>query len=182
MIGNRLFTFASILVTSVCAAPVFALSSDSDQPISLEADRVEIDDSQGISTYTGNVKLKQGSTRISGDKIIIYSGKKGLEKLTAFGKPAIFQQRPDGESRDVTAKAETMEHRVDIQNLVLTGNAMLDKGKDQFSGAKLEYDMKKNIIRASSVKSASGADKKQRVKMVIQPSTLPAQKPASEKK
>jgi lipopolysaccharide export system protein LptA len=38
-----------------------ALSSDREQPINLEADAADIDDLKGISIYTGNVVLTQGS-------------------------------------------------------------------------------------------------------------------------
>lgn len=157
----------------VCLGPTTAtaLSSDASQPIELEADRVEIDEGQGISTYSGNVKLSQGSTKLSGDRIVVKSGRNGLEKLTAYGAPAAFRQRPDGEQQDVVAEANKMEHDVVSQKLTLTDNAKLNKGKERFSGAQLEYDMRKNTIKASSAKSASATGKKQRVQMVIQPKT-----------
>src|SRR3990167_8526722 len=46
----------------------FAERADRDKPIHLEADQVLIDDAQQISTFTGNVKLTQGTMLIRGDK------------------------------------------------------------------------------------------------------------------
>ena len=60
---------------------LMALSSDRSQPIDLEADSADIDDLKGISIYTGNVILTQGSMVIKSSKLTLYTNKdKELEK------------------------------------------------------------------------------------------------------
>src|SRR3989338_10745642 len=61
----------------------FAERADRDKPIHLEADQVLIDDAQQISTFTGNVKLTQGTMLIRGDKIVVTQDKEGFKHGTA---------------------------------------------------------------------------------------------------
>ena len=170
MTWNRLISVTTLLLWLAVPRTLFGLAGDREQPIQLEADRVEIDERRGVSIYSGNVRLIQGSTHISGEKITVNNGKNGLETLVASGAPARFRQLPDGETREVVATAKKMEYQVGKRMLILTGNARLDKGQDQFSGAKLEYDMAKNLIRAKSVDGETGG-KPQRIQMIIQPQT-----------
>ena len=44
--------------------PASALSSDAQQPIQIEADSLVVRDKENTSTYTGNVRLNQGSLKI----------------------------------------------------------------------------------------------------------------------
>ena len=65
---------------------LMALSSDRSQPIDLEADSADIDDLKGISIYTGNVILTQGSMVIKSSKLTLYTNKdRELEKAIAVG-------------------------------------------------------------------------------------------------
>ena len=66
----------------VSAGSVNALQSDSQQPINLTADRAEMDDSKGISTYTGSVKLIQGSLTLTGERLIVETVDGATEMIT----------------------------------------------------------------------------------------------------
>ena len=74
---------------------VYALTSDKNEPILIEADQVQIVEKTGLSTYTGNVKFQQGSIKIEADNIVIYTEKKKFKKAIASGSPAHFTQKPD---------------------------------------------------------------------------------------
>ncbi|MDX1519199.1 MAG: LptA/OstA family protein, partial [Gammaproteobacteria bacterium] len=57
----------------VAIAPVtFALTTDKDQPIEIEADAAELDDRKNVTVYTGNVIVTQGSIRMTGEKMTVY--------------------------------------------------------------------------------------------------------------
>ena len=51
---------------------LWALSSDGEQPIEVEADELEVRDKEKISIYLGNVTLVQGSLEISADRVVIH--------------------------------------------------------------------------------------------------------------
>ena len=48
-----------------------ALESDSQQPLFIEADGADISETTGVSIYTGNVVISQGSIRLSADKVTV---------------------------------------------------------------------------------------------------------------
>ncbi|MEY3041343.1 MAG: hypothetical protein RLZZ174_425, partial [Pseudomonadota bacterium] len=50
-----------LLVLLALASVSHALPEDEQQPIEIEADRAELDDATGTATYSGAVRLDQGS-------------------------------------------------------------------------------------------------------------------------
>lgn len=52
------------------SSTVFAIPSDRNQPISLLADRATYNEKTGITTYTGNVIIEQGTMKLQADSIV----------------------------------------------------------------------------------------------------------------
>ncbi|MCI0400325.1 MAG: lipopolysaccharide transport periplasmic protein LptA [Gammaproteobacteria bacterium] len=155
-----------ICLTSVlgCGASL-ALSGDSDQPIEIEADAAELDDNLGVTVYRGNVVVTQGTLRLNGDTMTVYyTDDQKLKTVFMDGNPACFRQRPDKENMDVKAEALRMEYHAAEKLLVLLQDATVIRGRDRFSGDRIEYDTEKAIVKARKSNSS-----KDRVKMVIQP-------------
>ena len=146
------------------AGSAHALSSDKNQPLNIDADSVEIDDKAGVSVYTGNVTATQGTLVLDADIVTIYSPKRELDKVVAEGNPARYKQRPDNKDEDVRAKAQRMEYYADKEKLILLEGGHLWQGLDEFSGNRIEYDTRRDVVNASM--SSTG---KERVRIVIQP-------------
>ncbi|MCK5698025.1 MAG: lipopolysaccharide transport periplasmic protein LptA [Gammaproteobacteria bacterium] len=150
---------------------VMALANDSKQAINLEADSADIDDLKGISIYSGNVVLTQGSMVIKSTKLTIYYDKnKELEKAVATGhknKLATFKQRPEGKTTDFFARAETMIYYLQKDKIHLLKQAYINQDGDTFSGDKIVYDTKKETVAANSNKS--NRNDGGRVRVTIQP-------------
>jgi len=144
-------------------APAHALSTDKDQPIHVEADSVEIDDRTGISIYQGNVDVKQGSIHLTADKVTVYQKDKRTDRVKAVGRPVHFQQRTD-KGETVKGRAQEVEYSVTGDELVLTGDALLSQGDDNFSSDRIIYDRKNARVKAGA--SAKG---KERVHITITP-------------
>ena len=142
----------------------FALSTDRDQPIELEADRAELDNATGVSTYTGNVVVTQGTMRLEADKLILQTVDGDIESMEATGQPAYFRQRPDGEDQDVEGGGRRIDYRSSDAKVVLTGEAWVNQGKDELRGARIEYD-----IDADRVLASREQEGEQRVRIIIQP-------------
>ena len=53
----------------LAAGQSHALSTDSNQPIRVQADSAELDDGKGVATYRGNVVITQGSLRVTGTSL-----------------------------------------------------------------------------------------------------------------
>jgi lipopolysaccharide export system protein LptA len=144
-------------------APAYALSTDKDQPIHVEADSVEIDDRTGVSIYQGDVDVKQGSIHLTADKVTVYQKERRTERVKAVGRPVRFQQRTD-KGQTVKGRAREVEYHVTGDELVLTGEARLSQGDDNFSSDRIIYDRKN-----ARVKAGASAEGKERVRITISP-------------
>jgi lipopolysaccharide export system protein LptA len=145
----------------------FALSSDREQSILIEADQVDIDDKNGVSSYSGNVQLMQGSIVLKADNILVHTENRTLVRVVASGRPAIFKQTPDGEDTDVEALAHRIEYHALDGKLYLSREATLQQGPNHFTGNQIEYDTQQNFVSAKSDKTSNS-----RVQVVIQPQSL----------
>lgn len=150
---------------------VWALPSDRDQPIEIEADHAQLDDEQGITQYKGKAILTQGSLRIEGDIITFYyDDDKQLTKAVAQGKRATYQQIQKAGEAPIRAKAYTMEYHAKAQKIYLIGKAHVWQTGSEFSGERIEYDIERNIVNASSRTKHSEQPKKgERIHIIIQP-------------
>lgn len=162
-----LLTALVLLAGFAVADPSWALSSDKEQSIHIEADSVNIDEGKGVSTYTGNVTLKQGSIQVWAARIVVHTENRQLVRIIADGQPAKFQQTPDDSDEPVRASAQNVEYNAKESSLLLTKKALFVQGPNQFSGDRIEYDMKTNIVQAKSTE-----EHPERIQVIIKPSTI----------
>jgi len=154
----------SLLLLLQLPSPVLALSSDREQPIYIESDRLDIDEVSGISTYQGNVHYIQGSIIMDADIMVVHSRDGQLHKFEAFGDPAHYQQKLDDKDGDLDAKAKAMEYVASTEKLILRDNVHVVKGKNVFTGNIIEYSTKDEIVSARKAETGE-----ERVKVIIQP-------------
>ncbi|WP_415896734.1 lipopolysaccharide transport periplasmic protein LptA [Neptuniibacter sp. QD57_21] len=148
---------------------VFALPDDQDKPIYITADSASINDTTGITTYKGNVIIKQGSLLIEAAHVDMHRANGDVDKLIAKGSPAHFRQQQEVNGNFTDAWGRHMVYMVNKKELTITQNAKVIQAKDTFTGTKIVYDLNKSIVNAFGSTSANSKDKG-RVNMVIQPS------------
>lgn len=161
---NRLqpLLLATLLVLPLAAQ---ALPEDRQQPIRISADRASMNERTGVTVYTGNVEIIQGSMVIRGAKIVLHRSDAGVQRIISTGSPAQFQQKPSADQPLTKAYGERMDYRVTEQEITITESARVDQGQDTFTGERIVYNMEKAVVNAFGSNSDSG----QRVQMVIQP-------------
>lgn len=170
---NKLINACLLLTGLIIHNHSVALTTDQDQPIEIEADTAELDDQKGVTTYTGNVIVTQGSIRMTGDKMTVYYTKDNdLDTVIMEGRPATYRQLPDKSEDYDEAEALRMEY-YGLKNLIVLINNAVVKQKDvRFSGSRIEYDTEHSQIRARG-QAESGAEKSSgsggRVKITIKP-------------
>jgi len=160
----------SVLLLLLLASPLTrALQSDKDQPMVVDAKEIEMDFRNGSRIYTGKVRAKQGSMKLQADKVELYLKNGSLDKGFAWGKRAVFRQRPDGKDTDVIGKALKIEV-YQTKNLVfLKGKASITQDGSTILGEKIIYNMKtdkmkvlgstKTIVQPGAMKANSGTKK-----------------------
>jgi len=141
----------------------FALSSDREQAINIEADNLNIDDNRNISVYQGNVKMQQGSLHIKAEKIIFhFSTEKELDSLEISGNPATFNQMTDN-NEAVSGSARKIIYSDNQLLLKLSGKANFQSDKDTIESEWITMS-KTNSSRLPVLTVC-----KDRVRMLIQP-------------
>lgn len=153
----------AILLAIFClSANSWALSTDKDQPVSIEADSVDIDETKETAIYQGNVILIQGSINLKAKKVIVYNFQSDNAHIVATGNQVSFSQKPDNSPDLIKGRANKAEYGINSARLELTGKASLVKGKNTFRNDKIIYDREKAVVKAGT--SAKG---KERVKITI---------------
>ncbi len=147
----------------------FAERADHDMPINMEADQVVIDDAHQISTFTGNVRLSQGSLMIRGDKIVVVQDKSGFKRATAYGNTAEFRQRREGTEGYVEGFGERIEYDTQNETVNLYKQARLKRGQDEVRGEHISYSAKTEIFQVEGSEGGLNAATPQRARAVLQP-------------
>jgi lipopolysaccharide export system protein LptA len=158
-------TFFLISLTLLHSFQVLALSTDRDQPLHIESDKLDIDDQKGLSVYQGNVHVRQGSMHFYAEEISIEHPDKTVTKLLAIGQPAQFKQQQDNQE-EVRATAQEIIWLADQDLLFFQKKVHVWQSGHEFRGEKMEYNLKNDSLKAE--KSANGTG---RVHVIIQPDT-----------
>jgi len=141
-----------------------ALPTDRNQPIHVSADKATMDDNSGITTYSGNVEIEQGSLKIKARSVDLHRNNDGVSRILATGNVQ-FQQQASSDKPVTNAYGERMDYQVQRQEITITGDARVVQQKDTFTGQKIVYNLDKSLVNAFSSEDGKG----QRVQMVIQP-------------
>jgi lipopolysaccharide export system protein LptA len=157
----------------------FGEHADRNKPIHLEADQVIMDDAKQISTFTGNVRLSQGTLLLRGDKIVVEQDKEGFKHATAYGHTAEFRQKREGLDQYVEGYGGRIEYDTRTDTLNLYEKARLKRNQDEVSGDHITYSAKTEIFRVDSSAPGSGDVPPQRVRAVLQPKEKEAETPPS---
>ncbi len=180
----KFIAITSALTTGALATNwAHALPDDRSKPIEIQANSAERDAKTGVTTYTGNVDIQQGSIHISASKVVLDSKNNALTEINASGGPATYHQQLTGPDDVVDAQANTIHFDVAKDLITLQGNSSLKQQSGNISGDRIEYDIKTERVRAQAAESGS-ADNNKRITVIIPPAkqTSSDNKTASDKK
>lgn len=158
--------YGLVAVLTLAAPLAVALPEDRSQPIQLEASRGQLDQKTGVSIYEGNVVITQGSMRLTADSVTIHIKDNGFQRMEATGSPANLRYRPTAEKPEIQGVSQRVEYDVAAAKVIMSGGARLTQGQDQFTGERIEYDLKGDVVRAR------GAGDRGRIQFTIQPRAL----------
>ncbi|RLK46269.1 lipopolysaccharide export system protein LptA [Alkalispirillum mobile] len=148
---------AAALVTALTCLVLItgaqARTPDREQPIDLESNRAEIDNVRGISTYTGDVVLTQGSMVITGDRMVVHTreadDRRVLDRIEVDGSPATYEQLPEDQTDKVHAEAPRMEYYSrGPQRIYLLQGAELWQRENRMSGEEIRVNLETQEAQA----------------------------------
>lgn len=141
-----------------------ALPDDRKSPIKVVSDRAEQNEKNGTAIYEGAVIVRQGSIIINADKVTIVTDVEDGDRIVCEGNPAQYQQIINTEDGLVLASANTIKYFLKKERIGLIQDASLEQNGTTITGDKIYYDLRSEIVKASS-----SANTKQRIEMVIPP-------------
>ena len=148
----------------------FAERADRDKPINMEADRVMVDDTNQVSTFEGNVQMRQGTLLIEASKIVIVQDPKGYSQMTATGQLAHLRQKRDDVDEYTEGFGERIEYDSNAEIANFYGQARVKREGDDVRGEHIIYNTKTGIFQVfGSNDKQTGTPTKGRVTIVIQP-------------
>lgn len=119
-------------------------------PITITANSGEWQD--GNMIYTGNVVMISKTLELRGARLELQQsgGKKSPYVITVTGSPATLKHMGQtAQDPVVNGNSKTMVYRSATQNIQLTGNAHLDRAKDELNGEDIKYDVASRRVQAS---------------------------------
>ena len=175
---RRLRSLLKPLVILSLAAGVprlaFSLPEDRDKPITLEAERAQLDQKTGTSVYEGHVVITQGSMQLVADTATIYTKDGAFQRMEAVGKPATWHYKPAVDKEEVHGYSQHVDYDAIKKLVVMTTNARITQGQDEFKGDRVEYDMNTDLVKARAKEGG-------RVQFTIQPKTASQVGPGKKK-
>lgn len=161
---HRLLSLLLLLPLPLAAEQPATAATDKAAPVTIEADRMELNQKLGTSHYQGRVILVQGALRIEAETITLYSVEKKLRRAVAEGSPATLLQQGDEEAGPIRGEAAHMEYLPLARAIELSGQARLWRDGDEFSGEQISYNLEQQLVKASGAPQGDG-----RVRVLLQP-------------
>lgn len=156
--------------------PAHAEKADKEQPIHIDADKIEIDDAKKINKFEGNVVLTQGTLMIKADRIVVTQDAAGNKHAVAYSEshPVYFRQKREGYDQYVEGAGDRAEYDSKTDTVAFFGNAYVKRGQDIVKGNTISYNSNTEFFQSS------GDSRTGRVHAVIQPKKKEEGKAAAE--
>ncbi|SFS03224.1 LptA/OstA family protein [Sphingomonas jatrophae] len=122
------------------AQAVSALKNhNSDGPVDVEADRIEVQDRSDRALFSGNVRVKQGNLNLAAQRLTVaYANASGgnpqIQRLDASGGVVV-------QSPSETATGNIAIYDLNRRLITMLGNVVLTRGANQVKGGRLVMDL-----------------------------------------
>jgi lipopolysaccharide export system protein LptA len=139
----RVLITALALATAILLSPSSALAQFTGQPIGVEADVFEVDDSNRTAQFSGNVIVTQPGFRMTAEIIDLTYGSDGaddIETMVATGNVVIVTD-------DQTAYGERADYDPNTRILILTENVKVDAAQGTVNADSMTVNLENNTSR-----------------------------------
>ena len=155
-----------------------AYQGNTDEPIDIEADVLEVDDNQKQAVFKGNVIARQGAFSLQAKELaVFYTGQpagnvatassaqgdedadNGITRIEAKGKVIVTTED------EQTATSDWANFDVDQQLVTIGGNVVLSQGTNVLRGDRLVIDLKSGKSRFE----VEGRSQDQRIRGLFKP-------------
>lgn len=144
-------------------------SQNRDQPVHIQAAKLEVRDKQQVATFSGNVRVKQGDTDMRCRVLKVYydrnkddgktkgiktatpgpDGQQSIRRLEAVGNVVVTQ-------KDQTATGNLGVFDMKTNTVTLSGNVVMTQGQNVLRGDRLVVNLTSGVSRIESGKNGRG--------------------------
>jgi len=156
------------ILAMIASASLFALQNDDQQVMHINSDGSTFNYKTGTHIYEGNVKIDQGTTHLTADRVVTMNNNKHkIEQAIAFGftQLAEYTTQPKPGDPLLHAKAKIIKFFPAKSIVYLEGDVVVTQGKNSFQGPVIVYNMKDQIVTAPPSKTG-------RATIIIDPNQL----------
>ncbi|MCE3238315.1 MAG: lptA [Gammaproteobacteria bacterium] len=164
----RFSYLSSILFLTLFSPIAFCLQKDINQPFNIVANTSIFNYKTGIDIYEGEVKIDQGTTHLTADRLITQKNKQHKIILaTAMGikKLAEYTTVPSVGDALLYAKARIIKFYPDASVVILEKDVIVTQKGNSFHGPLIIYNIKDQVVTAPASKDG-------RATIVIEPEQL----------
>lgn len=104
------------------------IQQDTSAPVEVSADELNVDQSTGEATFTGNVVIGQGEMRLSAARVLVIyrQDQAGIQRLEATGGVTLA-------SGADAAESERADYDIDSGVIVMSGDVLMAQGQSALS-------------------------------------------------
>lgn len=146
-------------------------SQNRDQPVHIQAAKLEVRDKQQVATFSGDVRVKQGDTSMRCRILKVYyerdkdggkanpktvkaatpgpGGEQRIRRLEAIGNVVVNQ-------KEQTASGNLGVFDMKANTVTLSGNVVMTQGKNVLRGDRLVVNLTSGVSRIESGKNGKG--------------------------
>lgn len=158
---------------AIVVLPALAMAQQQKKtlPINIEANQADYAQTNGVSTYTGDVRMIRGGLTLTGNRLVVTRvNDRDRIKAVLTGNPAHIHKKPDSDSAErITGHASRIEYTNNNAQVVLRGKAVVNRGGDEIRGEVITHDLDND---STTAKRGSGDN--DRVRVTIQPDDGPS--------
>jgi lipopolysaccharide export system protein LptA len=107
---HNIFSLATMISAGFIASVCYALPADKSEALQFAAQRATLDMKRGVTTYSGDVQISQGTMQVKADVVTAHFDPvtQKIERIHAEGSPALYQQQPDIDKGVMVIEAKTV--------------------------------------------------------------------------
>lgn len=149
----RRLTVLFSLALGFCLLPLLPAwgqgNTESENPVEIEADMLEVDRETGIATFSGSVRARQNDFRLDADQLLVFSGEDTegnatISRLEASGSVLIDS------AGELQARAQWAVFEVAAERIIMGDKVSLLQGGNIIEGGETVVNIKTGEARMRS--------------------------------
>lgn len=132
----------------------FALQSDLKTPCSIDSDQAVFNKQDHQATFTGHVVATQGTTKATGNKVVITLNKSNqkITQIIISGKPATYQTILKKNKEHLHAKADIIKYYPVKALITLEKHAKVTRNGDSISSNQINFNINTETLTSHGSK------------------------------